>query len=53
MCKENEVVVILGICTSSEVQSAVKMGLDVLKFFIAEASGAVNMIKNLCGQVKL
>lgn len=48
-CKKNEVAVIPGVCTASEVQSAVKMGLNTLKFFPAEASGGVNMIKNLCG----
>jgi len=48
-CKENEVAVIPGVCTASEVQQGVKMGLKALKFFPAEASGGVNMIKNLCG----
>lgn len=48
-CKENEVPVIPGVCTASEVQKGVKMGLKALKFFPAEASGGVNMIKNLCG----
>ena len=48
-CKENEVPVIPGVCTASEVQKGVKMGLKALKLFPAEASGRVNMIKNLCG----
>ncbi len=48
-CKENEVAVIPGVCTASEVQQGMKMGLKALKFFPAEASGGVNMIKNLCG----
>lgn len=48
-CQTNNIPVIPGVCTASEVQAGVKMGLNVLKFFPAEAAGGVKMIKNLCG----
>lgn len=48
-CLENDIPVFPGVSTASEVQVAVSMGLSTLKFFPAEASGGVNMIKNLCG----
>ncbi|MCQ2411353.1 MAG: bifunctional 4-hydroxy-2-oxoglutarate aldolase/2-dehydro-3-deoxy-phosphogluconate aldolase [Sphaerochaetaceae bacterium] len=48
-CQERDVPVFPGVCTASEVQKAVSLGLNILKFFPAEASGGVNMIKNLCG----
>lgn len=48
-CQNHDIVVIPGVCSASEVQMGIKMGLKVLKFFPAEASGGVNMIKNLCG----
>ena len=34
-----------GVCTPSDVQKGYKMGLDVLKFFPAEPSGGLSMIK--------
>lgn len=48
-CQERDLPVFPGVCTASEVQKALSLGLNVLKFFPAEASGGVNMIKNLCG----
>lgn len=48
-CLEKKVPVFPGVCTASEVQVAVSKGLNILKFFPAEASGGVNMVKNLCG----
>lgn len=48
-CRKKDIPVIPGVCTPSEVQQGVKLGLDVLKFFPAEASGGVGMVKNLCG----
>ena len=37
--------IIPGVCTPSEVEAAMSMGLRYLKFFPAEAAGGVNMIK--------
>ncbi|MGX8681417.1 MAG: bifunctional 4-hydroxy-2-oxoglutarate aldolase/2-dehydro-3-deoxy-phosphogluconate aldolase, partial [Spirochaetales bacterium] len=48
-CQEHSVPVFPGVCTASEVQAAVGLGLNVLKFFPAESSGGVKMIKDLCG----
>jgi len=36
-----------GICTPSEIEGALQFGLDVLKFFPAEPSGGLKMIKAL------
>lgn len=48
-CNENNVPVVPGVCTPSDVEKGLSLGLDVLKFFPAEASGGVNMLKNLAG----
>ena len=36
-----------GICTPTEIEAAMQFGLDVVKFFPAEASGGLKMIKAL------
>lgn len=46
-CKDKGVLPIPGVCTASEIQKGVKLGLSILKFYPAEASGGVNMVKNL------
>lgn len=38
-----------GIATASELSQALAIGVDVVKFFPAEAAGGVKMIKNLLG----
>jgi len=48
-CQERDIAVFPGTCTPTEVQKAVSLGLNVLKFFPSEAAGGVNMIKNICG----
>lgn len=48
-CIKNNIPVVPGLCTPSEIQKAVNMGLSVLKFFPAEASGGVDMLKNFQG----
>ena len=48
-CQEHKVPVTPGVCTASEVQKGVNMGLKVLKFFPAESSGGVKMLKDLGG----
>ena len=44
-CLDNNIPVAPGVCTPSDVQKGYKMGLDVLKFFPAEPSGGLSMIK--------
>ena len=48
-CQKNGVPVTPGVCTASEVQKGVNLGLKVLKFFPAESSGGVKMLKDLGG----
>ncbi len=36
-----------GVCTPTEIEAAMQFGLDVVKFFPAEASGGLKMIKAL------
>lgn len=44
-CIEKKIVVIPGTCTPSDVQKCFRLGLDVVKFFPAEAAGGLKMIK--------
>ncbi len=44
-CNEKGYPIIPGVCTPSEVETAMSLGLTYLKFFPAEAAGGVNMIK--------
>ncbi len=44
-CQDNELAVYPGVCTPSEIQAALAMGLDVLKFFPAEPMGGVAFLK--------
>ena len=37
-----------GVCTPTEIEAAMSLGLDVLKFFPAEPSGGLKMIKAVC-----
>lgn len=51
-CQEQGVDVVPGISTPSEVELAMELGLKVVKFFPAEASGGPEAIKALCGPYK-
>lgn len=44
-CLENDIVVVPGCMTPSEVAQGVKRGLEVLKFFPAENAGGIGMLK--------
>lgn len=44
-CQKKGYPVIPGVCTPTEVEAALSLGLKYLKFFPAEAAGGVNMIK--------
>jgi len=48
-CQSKNVPVLPGVCTPSEVEQGLSLGLDALKFFPAEAAGGVSMIKSLGG----
>ena len=48
-CIENNVPIIPGVCTPSDIEKGLARGFDVLKFFPAEASGGINMLKNFGG----
>jgi len=48
-CVEIGLPIIPGVCTPTEVEAAMEMGLEYLKFFPAEAAGGVKMLKALAG----
>lgn len=48
-CKKNNVPVIPGIATPTELQACMAQGLDLVKLFPAEVVGGVNMLKALAG----
>ena len=48
-CIENNIPITPGVNTASEIERALRRGLEVLKFFPSEASGGVKTIKALAG----
>jgi 2-dehydro-3-deoxyphosphogluconate aldolase/(4S)-4-hydroxy-2-oxoglutarate aldolase len=55
-CIENGIKIIPGINNPSQIEQALELGIKVVKFFPAEASGGINMVKALVGpysQIKL
>ncbi|OMO33878.1 2-dehydro-3-deoxyphosphogluconate aldolase [Vibrio sp. 10N.222.47.A9] len=46
-CQEIGIDIIPGVNNPSTVEAALEMGLTILKFFPAEASGGINMVKSL------
>lgn len=44
-CNEKGILIILGCSNPSDVEEAIQLGLDVVKFFPAEAAGGLKMIK--------
>lgn len=46
-CTENGYPILPGVCTPSEVEQAMALGLSYVKFFPAEAAGGVGMIRAL------
>lgn len=48
-CVENKIAFTPGICTPSDIETALNFGLDVLKFFPAEAFGGVRTLKAFSG----
>lgn len=51
-CLENNIHIIAGVNSPSQVEQALEMGLNTLKFFPAEASGGVAMLRSLTGPYK-
>lgn len=48
-CQEKGVPVIPGVSTASEIEQAMALGLNTVKFFPAEQLGGIKTIKALCG----
>jgi 2-dehydro-3-deoxyphosphogluconate aldolase / (4S)-4-hydroxy-2-oxoglutarate aldolase len=48
-CVENHITITPGICTPTDIEAALDFGLDVVKFFPAEASGGMQMLKAMSG----
>ena len=48
-CKENNVPVIPGCVTPSEIMAALECGVDIIKFFPAKEYGGLNTMKSLAG----
>jgi 2-dehydro-3-deoxyphosphogluconate aldolase/(4S)-4-hydroxy-2-oxoglutarate aldolase len=48
-CRELQIPIIPGVNNPSDIELALELGLDVLKFFPAEPSGGIRMIKALLG----
>jgi 2-dehydro-3-deoxyphosphogluconate aldolase / (4S)-4-hydroxy-2-oxoglutarate aldolase len=48
-CVENHITIIPGICTPSDIEAALDFGLEVLKFFPAEAFGGLKTLKAMSG----
>lgn len=51
-CKEKDILVIPGVLTPTEIEKALELGLNTVKFFPAEPSGGIKMIKALCAPYK-
>ncbi len=47
-CVDNKILHIPGVCTPSEIQASLDLGLDVLKFFPAQAFGGLKTLKAIC-----
>ena len=48
-CQSKNIPIIPGVATPSEIEQALALGLDVVKFFPAEQNGGINKIKALAG----
>jgi 2-dehydro-3-deoxyphosphogluconate aldolase/(4S)-4-hydroxy-2-oxoglutarate aldolase len=46
-CLENEIPVCPGVCTPTDIETALDLGLEILKFFPAEAFGGIKTLKAL------
>ena len=48
-CQAQQIDIIPGIATPSELEAAIGLGLSTLKFFPAEQNGGIDAIKAICG----
>ena len=48
-CVDHNITVTPGICTPSDIEAALEFGLEVLKFFPAEAFGGLKTLKAMSG----
>lgn len=48
-CVENSIPVTPGVCTPSDIEAALDLGVEVLKFFPAEAFGGLKTLKAMSG----
>ena len=48
-CQKKNIPILPGVVTPSEIELALSLGLEAVKFFPAEAAGGTNMIKSLSG----
>ncbi len=46
-CVENDIPITPGTANPSDIETALELGLEVVKFFPAEAAGGLNMIKSM------
>ncbi len=46
-CLQNNIPVSPGVCTPTDIEHALDMGIEILKFFPAEATGGLKMLKAL------
>ena len=51
-CLDKDITVIPGVMTPTEIEAAMSLGLDVVKFFPAEAAGGLKMIKAMAAPYK-
>ncbi|MCL1845369.1 MAG: bifunctional 4-hydroxy-2-oxoglutarate aldolase/2-dehydro-3-deoxy-phosphogluconate aldolase [Defluviitaleaceae bacterium] len=47
-CRSRDLAILPGVCTPTEIEAGLALGLDTLKFFPAEAVGGVKLLKALC-----
>ncbi len=48
-CVDNDILIIPGCANASDIEAAIELGLNTVKFFPAEAAGGIKMIKALSG----
>ncbi|MCL1883773.1 MAG: bifunctional 4-hydroxy-2-oxoglutarate aldolase/2-dehydro-3-deoxy-phosphogluconate aldolase [Defluviitaleaceae bacterium] len=51
-CQSKNIPMLPGVCTPSEIELGLSLGLNTLKFFPAEAVGGVNLLKSLTAPYK-
>lgn len=52
-CMENGIPVIPGVCTPTELQFAYELGLEIVKYFPAEACGGINMLNDISAPYRM